>query len=78
MSIQESEHLNDVVEHPRKEMQGRVIGECNFNGSVVEGFHFSLTMHPSHVKVPVMNWVLKVGPTGFVVEGKSLELRRIG
>ena len=34
-------------------------------------------MHPSHVKVPVMNWVLKVGPTGFVVEGKSLELRRI-
>ena len=33
---------------------------------VVEGFHFSLTMHPRHVKVPVMNWVLKVGPTGFV------------
>ena len=39
---------------------------------VVEGFHFSLTMHPSHVKVPVMNWVLKVGPTGFVVEGNLI------
>ena len=47
-------------------MQGRVISKCNFNGLVVEGFHFSLTMHPRHVKVPVMNWVLKVGPTGFV------------
>ena len=24
-----------------------------------------------------MNWVLKVGPTGFVVEGNRLELKRI-
>ena len=23
-------------------------------------------MHPRHVKVPVMHWLLKVGPTGFV------------
>ena len=25
-----------------------------------------------HVRVPVMNWVLKVGPTGFVVEGNLI------
>ena len=58
-------------------MQGRVISEWNFNGSVVEGFHFSLTMHPSQCEgssheLGSQSWAYRL-----CVEGKSLELRRI-
>ena len=64
------------MEHPRKEIWKRVIREGSLVNDIstvrLRVFIIHCPYASGNWRVPVMNWVLKVGPTDFVVEGNLI------